>query len=575
MNRKERRAQKTHSNTAQRRRGVVTHATATGVLMTSIGFALPANAAPIDSTVTSCADFISALPGLANDGGTLNAHFTGSCILNNSYTLGQASIINGPSSGVLNLVKATGSDALFTATSSITLSNLTFTGESAAGAPFLYEAYGHSGETILNNDVFQNNNSGGGAGAIYVEGHIEINDSKFFSNQGSGGGAVFIEISSQATISNSVFDGNVSDGPGGAVRNSSMDLQISGTTFTGNESTSYDGGAIYSEGSLFVKNSSFFDNSASAAFGGAISAPYYTSDVDNSTFVNNSASDGGAMLSEGGIVSNSTFWNNGVTSHVNNPTAGSISIAGGTFFGNILASSNSTPVIQGGVSDAGANLFTDASFAKTTTGEGASKQVSFASLKLKALALNKTSPSNSGKTKTVALGEGSSAIDFYAATSAGITPTYNNASRLATRDQRGAPRPAGEKYDVGAFEVATAAAITHNTILFHGDSAKLTSHAKNQLRALAKSVQAQGVHSITLDGHTATLTKADPAGRKLRGKIAGARTRAVEKYLKKQFKKSGYSVTITRVIKGAADPVKSNRTEKGRKANRRVYITVK
>jgi predicted outer membrane repeat protein len=586
MNRKQRRLNDKKSM-AHQRRAILTGMTATGLALSSFGTASPALATgPIDTTVASCSDFLTALTDLASNGGTLTADFTGNCTLNNSYTMGQASVIHGPNSGVLNLIKHTGPDHLFTATSSFELTHVTLSGESTAGGTFIYEAYGHSGTTTLSHDTFQNNNGGGGAGAIYVEGHIEINDSKFFSNQGTGGGAAFFENASQVTIQDSVFDGNSSNGlGGGAIRNNSTDLLVEGTSFTDNEaSSSGNGGAIYSEGSLVVKESTFFNNRAAAGLGGAIALPGYSVDVDNSTFVNNSAADGGALFSEGGIVSNSTYWNNGVSANTGNPTAASIVTNGGSFFANVLANSIDTPMIENGVTDLGANLFTDDSFANTTSGAGASKRVTFASLKLKSLALNTSLPNNSGATKTVALGSDSSALDYYTSTSTGITPSFNSVSRLATTDQRGATRPLDGGYDVGAYERAVETAPTpaptekyvgHATVLFHGNSARLTPHAKAQLRALAAKVMANKVHNIALDGHTATLTKADPSGRHLRGKIAGARTRAVQKYLKKQFKKANYSVTITRVIKGAANPVKSNRTEAGRKANRRVYITVK
>jgi outer membrane protein OmpA-like peptidoglycan-associated protein len=57
--------------------------------------------------------------------------------------------------------------------------------------------------------------------------------------------------------------------------------------------------------------------------------------------------------------------------------------------------------------------------------------------------------------------------------------------------------------------------------------------------------------------------------------LSKARAKSVEKYLKEQFKKSGYVVSFTIAPKGVANPVKSNKSENGRKLNRRVEIVIK
>jgi outer membrane protein OmpA-like peptidoglycan-associated protein len=228
-------------------------------------------------------------------------------------------------------------------------------------------------------------------------------------------------------------------------------------------------------------------------------------------------------------------------------------------------------------------------------GDGSSQLVSIDQLKLNDLALNTTGLINTGKTKTVAIGAGSIARDFYSANSAGINPTGVStigdgafSSRLATLDQRGVARPTGTRIDVGAFEygedpvvvpvetpaVVTKATIAAQKIKFAPGSSKLSSASKKKLRTLAAEIQAKGLKTVNLEGYTATLTKAAPSGKVLRIKLSKARATAVEKYLKQQFKKSGYSVTFTKSPKGAANRVKSNQTEKGRADNRRVEITI-
>jgi LPXTG-motif cell wall-anchored protein len=83
-------------------------------------------------------------------------------------------------------------------------------------------------------------------------------------------------------------------------------------------------------------------------------------------------------------------------------------------------------------------------------------------LKLSSLASNQTAPANIGITKTVAIASDSAASDFYTADSAGINPTAGGSisnfagssisTLLPTTDQRGAARPFGTGYDVGAYE---------------------------------------------------------------------------------------------------------------------------
>ena len=136
-------------------------------------------------------------------------------------------------------------------------------------------------------------------------------------------------------------------------------------------------------------------------------------------------------------------------------------------------------------------------------------------MKLSALALNTTGLINTGKTKTVAIGAGSIARDYYSATSAGINPTGLNIpegspafdSRLATLDQRGVARPTGTRIDVGAFEygedpvvalvetpaVVTKATIAAQKIKFAPGSSKLSSASKKKLRTLAAEIQAKGL----------------------------------------------------------------------------------
>ena len=610
MNRKQRRSQMPTGKKAShtKRRSGLTFITVAGLAGTSLGLTAPANALqPVDLKSTNCTQANTDLANLASLGGIVRLNFEGVCPLLANYVLSAESTIIGPGSDLLTLQVDYSSDYAFASNGILSISNIGFkTGgtPNSVITPFTFVSVGYGSSTTVTNVKFADSQLD--TSAIYVEGHLKVNDSSFLNLKSGNLGAA-------------IYGTPAYSDPGNNVDNPASIIDISGSTFTGNEGSSA-GGAIFSEGSLTVTDSTF-DSNTTLGEGGAISGNssmkvagttfigntavnyggaiknYGTTDIDNSTFVDNNVLgtvDGSALsLSEGSIISNNTFLNNG------NLDSESIETDFSFFFGNILA--NETPgvevIAEGYVGnfDLGANLYTDSSFIDTTSGDGSSRQVTNDELKLRNPGLNTTGLINSGKTKTIAIEKGSVARDFYSATSAGINPTALNLpgwnpidTRLATLDQRGVARPIGTGYDVGAFEygedpvvvpvetpaVVTKATIAAQKIKFAPGSSKLSKASKKKLRTLAAEIQAKGLKTVNLEGYTATLTKAAPSGKVLRVKLSKARATAVEKYLKQQFKKSGYSVTFTKTPKGAANRVKSNQTEKGRADNRRVEITI-
>ena len=541
MNRKQRCSQ-SHSKSITRKAGL-TYVTAASVIGGSLGMATPALAIPQNYVANDCATLRTGLSGIVVTGGTLTANFSDTCNFSEGYIFSFPTEINGPANGEL-ILGFTGSNSFFTAQNEFDVSNVIFKGTKGTDNPssfqnFIYSGLNPSPITVTKSTFSDAEFIGGDAlntpAAIYAEGNLTVTDSAF------------------TNLANVTTSGGLP-------------------------------AAIFSLSLLTVKGSTFSDNRSDAGVGAILALS--SADIDNSTFINNQGEFVGALLlSEGGgVVSNSTFWNNSGTE----PLGVSIAFVvpqSSFLFANILANTDGKPVVYRGVVDnplespvdLGANLFTDTSFVSTTNGEGASKLVSLDDLKLSELALNQTMPTNTGKTKTVAIGAGSIARDYYSATSAGINPTNNSgfATRITSLDQRGVTRQTGARYDVGAYEAAVdTAAVAKQKIKFAPGSSKLSKDAKKQLRRLATEIQTKNLKSITLEGYTATFTKASPAGKIFRVKLSKARTAAVEKYLKQQFKKSGYSVRFTKSPKGAANPVKSNKTEKGRKDNRRVEIVV-
>ena len=184
------------------------------------------------------------------------------------------------------------------------------------------------------NDTFENNKltftaTGGlttAAGIAASNTTVTVTDGTFTSN----------EVSDSDGSINGVYGTAV--GVTGA--DGSSALTITNSTFTSNKGTSYnqtEGGAVYqSIGTATIKGSTFDQNSAGAAegtaayaMGGAVSLWGTTTDIENSTFTNNSAvsykdgsSLGGALYLRGGrwggaenlsaSIKNSTFEGNSV-----------------------------------------------------------------------------------------------------------------------------------------------------------------------------------------------------------------------------------------------------------------------
>ncbi len=229
-------------------------------------------------------------------------------------------------------------------------------------------------------------------------------------------------------------------GAGGGIFNNGT-VNISSSTIANNSSP--DGGAgggIFSNGPVTISNSTFANNSASGSGACAGGGLYNNSTmtISNSTFANNSTSgsgaSGGGFFNDGTMtISNSTFANN---------SASSDGYGGGFFndgytvnISNSIVANNGGGNCYGTLTDQGYNLSSDSSCGFTGTGS-----------------LQNTDPkldpnglgNNGGPTQTIALQQGSPAIDQIPAASCPAT------------DQRGMPRPDESETtcDMGAYESA-------------------------------------------------------------------------------------------------------------------------
>jgi predicted outer membrane repeat protein len=140
----------------------------------------------------------------------------------------------------------------------------------------------------------------------------------FFSSGGSGGG---IRNRGTLNVTNSTFSGNSATYYGGGIYNDDT-LNITNSTFSGNL-TSVGGGIYNGYGTLNITNSTFSGNSADS--GGGIYVAYGTVTVTDSTFDGDNAGYGGG----GGINNEDTLTVNDSTFSDNSATNGALSSGGG------------------------------------------------------------------------------------------------------------------------------------------------------------------------------------------------------------------------------------------------------
>ena len=234
--------------------------------------------------------------------------------------------------------------------------------------------------------------------------------------------------------------GNTASNDGGAIRNQGT-LEVSNSTLSGNTSANR-GGAIFNSGTLTVSDSTFSGNSANGDGGGIFNQNIL--EVNSSTFSGNSASRGGGGIFNfaGALeVNNSTL--SGNAAFGTDPIAGGGGGIGAFGFGATLKNTivaNSTSggdCLVGAVSDGGYNLVEDGSCLTQPTS-------------LSGDPLLGDLADNGGPTQTMALQDGSPAIDA-------IPNSTSGCAIDITQDQRGVSRPQGSACDIGAFELDTTA----------------------------------------------------------------------------------------------------------------------
>jgi predicted outer membrane repeat protein len=169
--------------------------------------------------------------------------------------------------------------------------------------------------SVVANCIFSNHVSGAAGGAMLIQSvPALIENCKFYNSSSPLGGALAINDSA-AVISNCLFSGNTANGNGdqrgGAVWINKRNPKFYKSTFINN--SAYQGGAIDStSANLLIDDSSFTNNTASHA-GGALALLYTTGNISRCSFRLNSCGDnGGALFSYYSPVNvyDSLFWQN-------------------------------------------------------------------------------------------------------------------------------------------------------------------------------------------------------------------------------------------------------------------------
>jgi hypothetical protein len=143
---------------------------------------------------------------------------------------------------------------------------------------------------------FQSNTTelNGGALSLYRAGTIDITGSEFSNNSAEEGGAIYTEINERMLIDSSQFYRNSAIRRGGAIHyGEGLDRrwEIRNSSFLRNDAGE-EGGALNAFVAGRIVDSTFFENQTNG-YGGAVSSQ--SASIDNSSFVSNIATHGGAI----------------------------------------------------------------------------------------------------------------------------------------------------------------------------------------------------------------------------------------------------------------------------------------
>lgn len=236
-------------------------------------------------------------------GGALFLGATSKTVLNDVLFNGNSSAVEGGAISMRSATQGNNSQAKLDIFDSDFIGNTAVTNGGAIYSTF------YDSETVKNsvyiNDTDFTSNSAKNGGAIYVEGltdlgggkaSMKVVDADFELNTATEmGGAVY--NASNLTLTDADFKFNTANTLGGAIYSSGK-LDLDKVNFVSNSVIEEDGGALYITGGQEnnITNSTFRDNHADNYSGGAILLQNGVLNIDNTTFVGNTAMESGAIF---------------------------------------------------------------------------------------------------------------------------------------------------------------------------------------------------------------------------------------------------------------------------------------
>ncbi len=254
-----------------------------------------------DSTITDCTSDTQLQAAVIN-GGRIVFTCSGTITLTRALGIGKNTTIDGTGQSVT--ISGGGNVQAILSNQVLTLNELTIANGSA--------------DTSLT----------AGGGIFNLNASLTVTNSTFSGNSAYAGGGIFTDRGT-VTVTNSKFSGNSASASGGGIFNDAGTVTVTNSTFSGNSAGS--GGGMWSGGTLAMTNSTFSGNSALAAGGFGNSE---TAVLKNTILVNNTGGncpgggfDGGYNLDDDGSCgfssTNHSFSNN------QNANLGSLSNNGG------------------------------------------------------------------------------------------------------------------------------------------------------------------------------------------------------------------------------------------------------
>ncbi len=176
------------------------------------------------------------------------------------------------------------------------------------------------GVLTLTNGAIRSSSAAFGGGMYNVDSSPTVSNITFSGNSAIGDGGGMYNDSSNPTVNNVTFSGNSADDYGGGMYNVSSNPTVNNVTFSGNSAsiTRGAGGGMYNvDSNPTISNVTFSGNSAFLIGGGMYNRSDSNPTVSNVTFSGNSAASGGGMFNfdSSPTIVNTIFWNNAATSN--------------------------------------------------------------------------------------------------------------------------------------------------------------------------------------------------------------------------------------------------------------------